>query len=48
VLVAPSLTREAYDKLKGLKLEFKRLSVEKCIEVLESMRGASKISDFIS
>lgn len=48
VLVAPSLTKEAYDKLKSLKLEFKRLSVEKCIEVLESMRGVSKISNFIS
>ncbi|MEM2239123.1 MAG: endonuclease NucS [Candidatus Bathyarchaeia archaeon] len=47
VLVAPSLTREASDKVKALNLEFKRLSVKKCIKVLESTGGV-KISDFIS
>jgi len=48
VLVAPSLTKEAYGKLNSLKLEFKRLSVKKCIEILESTGETSKISDFIS
>ncbi|MBS7610781.1 endonuclease NucS [Candidatus Bathyarchaeota archaeon] len=48
MLVAPSLTREAGDKIKALNLEFKRLSVKKCIKVLESTGETTKISDFTS
>ncbi|MEM2849627.1 MAG: endonuclease NucS [Candidatus Bathyarchaeia archaeon] len=48
VLVAPSLTREASDKIKALNLEFKRLSVKECIKVLEYTGEMTKISDFIN
>lgn len=47
MLVAPSLTREAGDKIKALNLEFKRFSVKECIKVLEPAGEMTKISDFI-
>lgn len=42
ILVAPSITREALERARALNLEYRRLNVQRCIKVLESMEESVK------
>lgn len=45
ILVAPSITREALERARSLNLEYRRLDVQRCMKVLESIEESVKPLD---
>lgn len=46
ILVSPKLAKNCLEALRGYELEYKRLSLEKCLKILEEERGLTFYKSF--